>query len=1154
MRNLIFVFICLLLVIPCQAEIITVDDDGPADFNNIQAAIDESNDGDEIVIADGTYTGPGNRDIDFLGKAVTVRSEGGPENCIIDCSGTEEEPHRGFNFHSDEDGDSVLEGFTIINGRDSVGAGINCNGASPTIRHCLITGNTSRFHGGGLYCRFSSPVITSCTLRDNTAIHGHGGGIFCLGGSPDISTCIISDNSAGSSGGGLFNNNSSPVLLDCDFIDNSAGDYGGGVCNTNNSIAIMTDCTFSDNRADYCGDDTYSEGEPCIDVSNRVTDAKMYNIMSSARFSGQYQMTGSSGTVYYVNGLCGNDSWSGLDPCCVGPDGPKQTIQAAIDDAEDGETIIVFPHIYLENIEMEANISLTGIDPNDVNIVETTVIDGGGEDSVVKIIDVNTVIEGLTITNGLADANGGGVYCEDSNLTISKCVITGNGTADGEGANDGGYGGGIYCCSASVTLAGTLIMSNTTGRGGWSHSDGGGDGGSGAGIYGAASSLIILDCNITGNTTGSGGGTDCNDGGDGGDGAGIYGTASLLIILDCNITGNTTGRGGFTFGGDGGDGGNGAGIYGAALCLLNIENCAISGNETGDGGIAFDGPDGGDGGNGTGICSTASCLLNIENCVISGNKTGDGGIGGRGHGGDGGDGAGIHCCTATIKSCTISSNLTGNGGKAEYRHREAAKGGDGGGIYCASGVIEVEDCEIAHNKTGRGGRSKCNGSHGGDGAGIYCASSAMPTIVSCTVANNTTGNGSGTYSGYHETVGGNGGNGGGIFCYSGTVSNCAIMNNITGNGGNGDEWPGHSSDGGRGGSGGGIYCSSAAIFTNCLIAGNRTGDGGDGSGYAGDFYGGDGGSGAGIFGPSATVANCTIAQNIAGSGGSGGSGGNDGSDGEGAGAYADSNTVITNSIVWGSSPDQLVGQDCNNVTYCDIGGSICSGMNGNISADPCFVDPNNPAPNLRDYHLLSSSPCINTGDPNHPIDPNETDIDGQPRVIGGRIDMGADEVVIAAMRLTPPALNPFSQGKWIKAHLVLPEGFAVEDVDENTPALLEPFSIESDHINVFVNEDGLVEIEAAFDRAAFCEAGVNDEAIEVRVIGSFTNGEYFYGTDTIRIVNGGLKYVAVLASHWLEAGCGAPDWCGGADADRDSAVDFVDFALFDDCCIKVGKD
>jgi hypothetical protein len=45
--------------------------------------------------------------------------------------------------------------------------------------------------------------------------------------------------------------------------------------------------------------------------------------------------------------------------------------------------------------------------------------------------------------------------------------------------------------------------------------------------------------------------------------------------------------------------------------------------------------------------------------------------------------------------------------------------------------------------------------------------------------------------------------------------------------------------------------------------------------------------------------------------------------------------------------------------------------------------------------------------------------------------------------------------------------------------------------------------------------------------------------------------VADLASYWLESGCGKPDWCGGVDLNQDSSVDFVDFALFDGCCIEV---
>ena len=82
----------------------------PSEYPTIQAAIDDSNDGDTIMVSDGTYTGDGNRDIDFLGKAITLRSENGPENCIINCQGSSSNPHRGFTFHSGEGPNSVLAG------------------------------------------------------------------------------------------------------------------------------------------------------------------------------------------------------------------------------------------------------------------------------------------------------------------------------------------------------------------------------------------------------------------------------------------------------------------------------------------------------------------------------------------------------------------------------------------------------------------------------------------------------------------------------------------------------------------------------------------------------------------------------------------------------------------------------------------------------------------------------------------------------------------------------------------------------------------------------------------------------------------------------------------------------------------------------------
>ena len=86
-------------------------------FCKIQDGIDASASGDEVVVADGTYTGDGNRNLDFGGRNIHLRSESlDPELCIIDCQGSEANPHRGFYFHSGETDAAVVEGFTVRNG------------------------------------------------------------------------------------------------------------------------------------------------------------------------------------------------------------------------------------------------------------------------------------------------------------------------------------------------------------------------------------------------------------------------------------------------------------------------------------------------------------------------------------------------------------------------------------------------------------------------------------------------------------------------------------------------------------------------------------------------------------------------------------------------------------------------------------------------------------------------------------------------------------------------------------------------------------------------------------------------------------------------------------------------------------------------------
>ncbi len=223
----------------------------PADYPTIQACIDAAVDGDECVVPPGTY----NETIDFLGKAITLRSSGGADVTTIDATGIGGSV---VTCATGEGPDTVLVGFTITGGTGTVidpgyavGGGMFNDGGSPTIINCMFNGNTSD-RGAGMYNLSSIPTVTDCTFSGNTGTD-RGGGMYNDRSSPTLNACTFSGNIA-YVGGGMFNHySSSPMLKNCTFSGNTASASNGGGMYNYNSSPTVANCTFDENSASNGG-------------------------------------------------------------------------------------------------------------------------------------------------------------------------------------------------------------------------------------------------------------------------------------------------------------------------------------------------------------------------------------------------------------------------------------------------------------------------------------------------------------------------------------------------------------------------------------------------------------------------------------------------------------------------------------------------------------------------------------------------------------------------------------------------------------------------------------------------------------------------------------------------------------------------------------
>ncbi len=255
---------------------------GPGDgsvgdpYCSIQTAIDNAVDTDEIVVAPGTYI----ENIDFLGKAISLRSADGADVTTIDSQAWGDV----VRCISGEGPDTLLDGFTIT-GEEQFGPyghGMFNSGSSPTVTNCIFRDNSTLGYGGGMFNDSGSPTVTNCTFSGNSATAGGGmynifssptvinctfsgntgGGMANSGGTPTVTNCTFSGNSF-SHGGGMSNSSTSPTVSNCTF-ENNTGHLGGGMYNQVGSTPTMINCTFSGNTAVNAGGLYNAGGAPTL--------------------------------------------------------------------------------------------------------------------------------------------------------------------------------------------------------------------------------------------------------------------------------------------------------------------------------------------------------------------------------------------------------------------------------------------------------------------------------------------------------------------------------------------------------------------------------------------------------------------------------------------------------------------------------------------------------------------------------------------------------------------------------------------------------------------------------------------------------------------------------------------------------------------------
>lgn len=407
-------------------------------YPDITTAIDVFSPGDSIVVRPGTYTGAGNKNLDFGGVDGVVISEEGAAATVIDC----QQSGRGFLFASGEGAGAVADGFTVTRGGlDIVGNAIYVtNSSSPTIRSCIASDILQPGVAKGVVRVDSGSPTFECCVAERDTTTAAGGVLIVNGGSPTFDTCALQENQSVFSCLSLVGG--APDLTDVYVLQN----------NTANAVIVQTSADMQ-NCAVYLNTDVGmyfyaaapSNLSDCIIDQNGSTGVVLEN--NSSVFSFCYIRQNQAGGVSIKNVSFAAASQDGAGGPARAPEETATSLTTAfvgcvisgnINTASNGGGILFDC----------SNVPTSTFQPYYEDCIITgnaTLFNGGGVSvcGLAAYNDIAPIFENCTVSSNIAGGVGGGFYVNVDNgesglyhgwLTLARSIMWGNcaGTAGSE--------------------------------------------------------------------------------------------------------------------------------------------------------------------------------------------------------------------------------------------------------------------------------------------------------------------------------------------------------------------------------------------------------------------------------------------------------------------------------------------------------------------------------------------------------------------------------------------------------------------------------------------------------------------------------------------------------------------------------------------------